>query len=98
MYTCDTYAHTESYLEYLAYLLSFISDQIHSVCRYNPAAVVPHHSNCAMYWNCSSDDQKNNQYQQECIYPDLFSPGLGRCVHFTNVSCKTKFVPQAPCK
>ncbi|XP_052252891.1 uncharacterized protein LOC127859481 isoform X4 [Dreissena polymorpha] len=64
-------------------------------CQANPQAVLPDPSSCSKYFNCSKPE---TGYQQECLYPMLFSVEFSSCDTFRNVQCGTRPEPQTPCE
>ncbi|KAJ8316009.1 hypothetical protein KUTeg_006023 [Tegillarca granosa] len=67
-------------------------------CSAHPLAIVPNYDNCAQYYNCTQVLQSGRHEPIECQYPDLFSMTTMSCSRFTNVDCKQRHEPQAPCK
>lgn len=62
----------------------------------NPMAVIAHFNNCAQYFDCR--EAVNGSFLRECRYPQLFDEVELTCKNFTDVTCRQRFEPQAPCK
>lgn len=75
----------------------YISDKKPSVCSMS-SRLVAKGDNCAQYFDCSSPVTEFGQYLQECPYPQLFNDDTQQCQHFSQVECKSRYQPKAPCK
>ena len=68
----------------------------------NGATLIPHPSECQLYYNCSLRyvhvPRYFAQHMQECPYPQLFNAATKQCDNFENVDCaKRKEIANA-CK
>ncbi|XP_071175832.1 uncharacterized protein [Mytilus edulis] len=68
-----------------------------SVCSMS-SGLVAKGDNCAQYYDCSSPVTEFGQYLQECPYPQLFNDDTQQCQHFSQVECKSRYQPKAPCE
>lgn len=64
-------------------------------CLNNKDAIQPHPYQCAQYYDCRR--AIGGSYLRECKYPQLFDGPTDTCRNFSEVDCKDKFIPQAPC-
>lgn len=73
---------------------------IEEFCSKNPTGIIPHYTNCARYYNCSSAALMSggNSYLQECLYPQLFNLDAMTCDPYQAVQCTFRFEPKGPCE
>ncbi|WAR27974.1 hypothetical protein MAR_013678 [Mya arenaria] len=69
-------------------------------CQKNPTGIIPHYTNCARYYNCSSatPTPEGNSYLQECLYPQLFNLDKMTCDPYSTVQCTFRYEPKGPCE
>ena len=75
----------------------FITDQKPPMCTTSIGLVVKQ-DNCAQFYDCSKPVTELGQYIQECPYPQLFNEDTHQCEHFSQVDCRSRYQPKAPCK
>ena len=67
---------------------------IEQECLYNPTAIIPHPTECQLFYNCSlvynPGPRVFEQHMDECYYPDLFNTATMQCEYFENVDCGTR--------
>ena len=80
--------------------MRLFSVSIQDFCTKNPTGIIPHYTNCARYYNCSSAAVMSggNSYLQECLYPQLFNLDAMTCDPYQTVQCTFRFEPKGPCK
>ena len=68
----------------------------------NGATIIPHPSECQLYYNCSVRYQNIprhfEQHMQECPYPQLFNDVTEQCDNFENVDCANRKETANGCK
>lgn len=73
---------------------------IQNFCVKNPAGIIPHYTNCARYYNCSTVAALPGakSYQHECLYPQLFNLDAMTCDPYQSVQCTFRLEPKGPCE
>lgn len=68
----------------------------------NGATIIPHPSECQLYYNCSlryrDVPRYFEQHMQECSYPQLFNTETKKCEAFENVDCGQRKETTDGCK
>ncbi|KAL4228860.1 hypothetical protein ACF0H5_011900 [Mactra antiquata] len=70
---------------------------IGSYCMYHRNSIIPHPTNCAQYYMCSTQNTPLGNYLMECPYPQLFDDVTLRCNSKSQVRCGTRREPQSEC-
>ncbi|XP_021365437.1 uncharacterized protein LOC110458159 [Mizuhopecten yessoensis] len=72
------------------------------LCAANPSLMIPHPTECQLYYNCSHTyntvPRYFEQHMQECPYPQLFSTHTHSCQAFENVTCGARTEHKSACK
>ncbi|KAK3601571.1 hypothetical protein CHS0354_027815 [Potamilus streckersoni] len=70
-------------------------------CSQNKSAIIPHPTECQLYYNCSVNytyvPRYFEQHLVECPYPKLFSTDSFKCEEFDNVSCGNRKETKSGC-
>ena len=83
--------------------LSTEPQTIEQQCEKNATLIIPHPTDCQLYYNCSFwrsmyPQSKFEQHMQECPYPTQFDIKNMKCNDFEKVQCGQRYDKKHPCQ